>query len=800
MVGASGSGKSSLVWAGLLPRLTAAKGWRYVRFTPMEGSGDPLAALAAAMAHAFEHCRWEAGALAVRLATPAGLRQAAERVLDGAPPGAELALFVDQLEELFRVPGAAAKARFIDCLAAAAALPRVRILATLRADFVPELPTEPRLAALYNQGNFLLTAPLRPARMRMVIEPAQRAGLDLEPGLAKLIVRETGDRPGALPLMAYALERLYERDRDQPVLTQRSYLECGGVLGAIATQADRVFADFAEVHGMARAEAARRCLFSELVQVEGADAPVTRCRAALTRLGPDTGPVADLAGRLVTARLLVTDHEAPAGGGPAAGPVVDVAHEALLTHWTELALWIDTRRDDLRLRDLLRRSVTEWEANGYRNKFLLRTDRVADVRAALERLGGQDLSAAECAFLDPVRRAGWLLARDAHTWVGTGRGAAELWDAERIEGFATLPPGHLPEPTPEQRAFLADSFAAALRRHAAEPLVRAACGQALGALGDPRFDPGAWHLPADPTLGFREVPGGPFRMGTDPEHEPKGWSDEEPQHDQDLPTLYVARWPVTVAQFAAFVAAGGHRPADADACKGHPNHPVVLVTWHDARAYCAWHGERMQAIAAERLAAPAPAAPPVGAGGGRDAAPVAEPQPQAAARRFWEGVAAGRLQPGLPSEPEWEKAARGTDGRIYAGGNTLTPDLANYKDTGLKATCAVGCFPDGAGPYGCEDQTGNVWEWTRSLWGPDWQRVGFKYPYKAQDGREDSKAGDDLARVLRGGAFSNDSDNCRSAVRNRYDPHFRDVNCGFRVVWSPLLCTLSPLDSEPLNL
>ncbi len=129
-------------------------------------------------------------------------------------------------------------------------------------------------------------------------------------------MRETGDRPGALPLMAYALERLYERDQGRPVLTHRSYLECGGMLGAIATQADRIFEDFAEAHGMAPAEAARRFMFSELVQVEGADVPVTRCRAALPRLGLATDPVADLAGRLVKARLLVTDHEAAAGPPP----------------------------------------------------------------------------------------------------------------------------------------------------------------------------------------------------------------------------------------------------------------------------------------------------------------------------------------------------------------------------------------------------------------------------------------------------------------------------------------------------
>jgi len=803
VVGASGSGKSSLVWAGLLPRLAGnalpgAKDWPWVRFTPMELGDDPLLALAGALAHGFERCRWEAGRLAPLLATPAGLARTLDQALAGAPAWAELLLFVDQLEEVFRLPDPAVRERFIEQLAVAAARPRVRLLATLRADFVPDLTAQPRLAALYNQGNYLLTPPLQPARVRMVTEPAQRAGLDLEPGLAERIVADTGDQPGALPLMAYALERLYESDRGRPVLTHASYVACGEVHGAIATQAGLVFADFAAGREPGSADAALAALFRELVRVEGAEAPVTRRRAPLARLGPTGGPAADLAERLVRQRLLVKDHQPTAGGR--AESVVDVAHEALLTHWDLLARWIEERRDDLRLRDLLRRSVEDWERSGYHHTYItLGPERARVAREALAHLG-QTPTAPEDAFLDPVARAAWLLGRDTDAWVLAGRGAVGLWDAQRFAGFADLAPGSLAPPTAAARDFLAASFAACLATLVGQPRARAACGQALGALGDPRFDPDTWHLPADPTLGYREVPAGPFRMGTDPEQDPNGWSDEEPQHDQDLPALWLARWPVTVAQFAAFVAASGHRPAEADAWQGHPNHPVVYVTWHDARAYCAWHGDCLRALAAARLAALGPPAAPVGAGCGRDAPPASEPEPQPAARRFWQAVAAGQLQPGLPSEPEWEKAARGTDARIYAGGNTLTPDLANYKDTALKATSAVGCFPAGAGPYGCEDQTGNVWEWTRSLWGPDYMRVGFKYPYEAKDGREDSEASNDLARVLRGGAFAVDRLNCRGAVRFRLTPHYRNDFVGFRVVWSPFLCSLSPLDSEPLNL
>ncbi len=200
------------------------------------------------------------------------------------------------------------------------------------------------------------------------------------------------------------------------------------------------------------------------------------------------------------------------------------------------------------------------------------------------------------------------------------------------------------------------------------------------------------------------------------------------------------------------------------ALRGRANHPVVLVTWPEARTYCTWLGARLAGIAPARAAAAA----------------------DAEVRRFWQAIAEGRLRAGLPSEAQWEKAARGTEARRYACGDTITPALANYQETGLGAPCAVGCFPDGRGPYGCEDQTGNVWEWTRSLWGPD-LKAGFLYPYEPDDGREDQEAGDDLARVLRGGAFASDLHYCRGAVRNRGNPHPRYGNVGFRVVWSPLL-------------
>ncbi len=290
---------------------------------------------------------------------------------------------------------------------------------------------------------------------------------------------------------------------------------------------------------------------------------------------------------------------------------------------------------------------------------------------------------------------------------------------------------------------------------AARDRVRA--GNVLAKLGDPRFRADAWHLPDEPLLGFVEIPEGLFIMGSDPKKDQNAYEDEQPQHKVTLPRYFMARYPVTVAQFGAFVRESSHAPEDEDSLRGASNHPVVRVTWHDAVAYCDWLTETLKSW-------------------------NRTPQPLAALLRN------GKWRITLPSEAEWEKAARGGDGRLFPWGDEFDPNKANTSETGIGTTSTVGCFcalcnPEGLGIF---DLSGNVWEWTRSLWGKEGEKPDFKYPYTIEDGRENLDASGNIRRVMRGGSWLNNRSYGRSAYRFRLEPSNFFNRVGFRVALSPV--------------
>jgi formylglycine-generating enzyme required for sulfatase activity len=236
------------------------------------------------------------------------------------------------------------------------------------------------------------------------------------------------------------------------------------------------------------------------------------------------------------------------------------------------------------------------------------------------------------------------------------------------------------------------------------------------------------------------IPAGEFIMGSDPTLDQDAVEDEEPQHTLYLPDYYLAKTPVTNAQYAVFVKATGHRiPYHWQGGKpprGKEDHPVVNVSWHDAVAFCNWLAE-------------------------------ATGQPYR-----------------LPSEAEWEKGARGSDGRIYPWGSQWDAARCNSKESGQGDTIAplhiytgsttpVDAHIEGASPYGLLDMAGNVWEWTSSVY--------EAYPYDPADGPEDLEAMDGVRRVLRGGASVNLAWRVRCAFRGQDLPDFFFYDRGFRL-------------------
>jgi formylglycine-generating enzyme required for sulfatase activity len=216
-----------------------------------------------------------------------------------------------------------------------------------------------------------------------------------------------------------------------------------------------------------------------------------------------------------------------------------------------------------------------------------------------------------------------------------------------------------------------------------------------------------------------DIPAGPFTMGS-----AEGDPEDAPPHEIDLPAFKIDKFEVTNADFAAFVEAvkyvtfaekegSGNWREEWGA--GEDNHPVVIITWDDAKAYCEWLGKR------------------------------------------------------LPTEAEWEKAARGADKRVYPWGNDWDANKANAKERGLRGTAAVGSFGEGASPYGAEDMAGNVWEWTA-----DWYQ-----PYPGNT-TADQYYGEKF-RVTRGGGWFDEQAQLTTFNRNAADPQkTANDDLGFR--------------------
>jgi formylglycine-generating enzyme required for sulfatase activity len=278
-----------------------------------------------------------------------------------------------------------------------------------------------------------------------------------------------------------------------------------------------------------------------------------------------------------------------------------------------------------------------------------------------------------------------------------------------------------------------------------EPRERADAAVVLGALGDPRS--GVGLKDGLPDIQWHSITKGPFLMGSDPEQDKGASDDEQPQFECRLirKDFRISRYPITVGQYCCFIEDGGYGqekfwtkagwkwrcdkdirgPRSYGGVFDAPNHPQVGVCWYEAAAFCNWLSDKT-------------------------GTPIS-----------------------LPTEAQWERAARHTDGRIHPWDREYEAGCCNVKDAGIGCTSAVGIFPVDAAECGAMDMAGNVLEWCGSKW-----RNNYDDYERLVD--EDPEGGD--KRVLRGDSWGDFRDFARCANRGGFHPFFRDDDIGFRCV------------------
>jgi WD40 repeat protein/tRNA A-37 threonylcarbamoyl transferase component Bud32 len=372
IVGPSGSGKSSVLRAGLLPALAAgvlpgSERWRRLLMRPGERPMDEL-----------------------RRALVSGAADPLAEALDALPAEGRLLVAVDQLEELFTACRSdAERAVFIATLARAAADPRSRavVVVAMRADYYGRFAAYPAFAELLG-ANHVLVGSMQASELRRAVElPAGRVGLRVEPELVDALVDDVEAEPGALPLLSTALLELWQKQRDN-TLAVTAYRESGGVHGAIARLAENVYDRIADE----RKQLVRAIMLRLVGEGEG-HAPVRR-RAPLAELDLERNP--DVAGVLETladSRLITIGERS-----------LEVSHEALLSEWPRLSEWIAEDADWRRLRHHITEAATEWHAAGRDQGELYRGARLA---AALDWAADHalDLNELEREFVTESREA-----------------------------------------------------------------------------------------------------------------------------------------------------------------------------------------------------------------------------------------------------------------------------------------------------------------------------------------------------------------------------------------------------------
>jgi len=767
ILGASGSGKSSLLKAGIIPRLRReAPAWLPLRaFRP---GADPLLNLAEALtrtlgdfgereAHgtlkrtlleAWQACERDGrgeftpagrSALAAALETQGSrLRNLANR------PYATILISVDQAEELARSDGASGQA-LADYLRAAMDAPSSwRLAFTIRTDSFPELQAHARFQGLEARGYDLRTLPV--FRFSDVAEdPAKRYGVEVDPALTDALME---DAPGkdALPLLAFALQRLWDQFSLSGRLTHADYTSMGGLSGLIEDAAERALCGIdPELRDAAlpaggpkshQAELARAVFVPALADVNDEGAAIRRVAA----WSDFNEPQQELLGRFDRWRLVVRRD------GDGSGATVEVAHEALFREWGRLRDWLEPERARLEALRGLKLAALAWVRHQRQGEFLTHFGERLKAASALERHDryGPQLGAEDRAYL--------AAARKSEKRTQGQRRRLQVLAGVAVLALAAGGAGYMNRAA-LGRAFETKVQIAELSRDQLDVLERGA------AFRDCRLE----ALCPDWLPEMVVLPAGTFMMGS-PESDSESSSDEHPQREYPQREVAVARFAagrfeVTHDEWAACVARTDQERLTADrqaseaedvpywvGCSaagesgfGGGKRPVINVSWHDAQGYVRWLNLMVS--------------------GSADTGPYR-----------------------MLSEVEWEYAARGVtraDAPVtrYSWGNEAPVCTRGAAHGAVFDACEnSGTQPVGfsaPNAFGLHDMHGNVWEWTEDCWNETY--IGAPRNGSAWT------SGDCSVRVLRGGSWISGPQSLRSAIRNGNPTSDRYYSIGFRV-------------------
>lgn len=557
VIGPSGSGKSSLVYAGLIPALSQSHAggmrWQSVSFSPRELGDDPFLPLAAALNKAFPGCGWRVPDLSQRLRNdPANIAMIAEEALQPQGANAQLLLFIDQFEELFAAKvDTVVRDAFFRLLAVAAASPRLRVVLAMRSDFYSQWPQDEVSAALLRSGHYSVGTPGAAALEKMIVEPAKAAGLTIAPKLVQRILNDTGTAPGALALAEFALAQLYAR-RNGNELPDAAYDAIGGIAGAINGLAEEAVTRAQQANNLDEETFSR--LFIAIASVEQRNddgtgsLTVVRRRAQPHELSP---PALQLARQLIERRILVSRQD-----GNDQPAIIEVGHEAVFSHWQRFKDWHAHYANDLALRRQAEQAAREWHNQKYPSLLQWGWERQKPAILALAKLHRLVASVLDAGFSDP---------------------AIVVWNLLEPQLEPPLRQFLYPEPLRLFEELNSDNTSHQRREE---------IGLRLNQMGDPRRGVGLDELGL-PDIAWIDVPAGQITLETG-------------DHFQ-FPCFCIARFPITWAQYRVFINApdGYHNeawwqglekeinPSDSPRWT-FANYPIINVSWCDAVAFCRW--------------------------------------------------------------------------------------------------------------------------------------------------------------------------------------------------------------------